>query len=148
MAERGCARSRTSSRLAASNDTNQGLKQNDDRRRKTIRVLAGSLFNYKELESLIGLSTSGPPRPDDVFKRGGLMKKARQLWAYIFSSYLTMTSAQGRHSPCPSQERPGMWFHIILLRTPWHLVSLYPRKVSASKGYMSPEMSITIMHYR
>ena len=79
MAERGCARSRTSSRLAASNDTNQGLKQNDDRRRKTIRVLAGSLFNYKELESLIGLSTSGPPRPDDVFKRGGLMKKARQL---------------------------------------------------------------------
>ena len=94
MAERGCARSRTSSRLAATEANDESLKPYDDRRRKTIRFLAGSLFNSKELESLVGLSTSGAPRPDDVFKRGGLMKKARQLqFISFFAISLRMTSA-------------------------------------------------------
>lgn len=78
MAERGCARSRTSSRLAANDAANDSMRPYDDRRRKIIRVLAGSLFNNSELDSLVRYSTSGEPGPNDIFKRGGLVKKVKE----------------------------------------------------------------------
>lgn len=88
MAERGCARSRTSSRLAVNDSGDDNLRPCDERRRKTVRAFAGSLFNTQELESLVRFSTSGPSRPADVFKRGGLMKKVKlQPNFHCFSSY-------------------------------------------------------------
>ncbi|KIJ50781.1 hypothetical protein M422DRAFT_245448 [Sphaerobolus stellatus SS14] len=81
MAERGSARIRTSARLLRSDPaaTEEILDLYDDRRRKAIRNLTGSLFNQGEFENLLRWSTSGNSRPDDVFRRGGLVKKTFTL---------------------------------------------------------------------
>ena len=79
MAERGSARIRTSARLLRSDPaaTEEILDLYDDRRRKAIRNLTGSLFNQGEFENLLRWSTSGNTRQDDVFRRGGLVKKVK-----------------------------------------------------------------------
>jgi len=79
MAERGSARIRTSARLLRSDPgtSDEILDLYDDRRRKAIRNLTGSLFNHGEFENLLRWSASGSSKPDDVFRRGGLVKKVR-----------------------------------------------------------------------
>lgn len=71
MTKRGGARSRTAARLLGHTPESSA----DSSRRKYIRNLASSLFNKGELEFLELYSNSGYPRCDDIFKRGGLVKK-------------------------------------------------------------------------
>ncbi|KAF8473792.1 Gti1/Pac2 family-domain-containing protein [Gautieria morchelliformis] len=107
MAERGCARSRTSSRLATNDASDENVRPHDSRHRRTIRLLAGSLFNADELENLVRMSISGESRINDVFKRGGLMKKTFSLslpgetWHVI--SYYTLEDALASRLPIPKE---------------------------------------------
>jgi len=109
MAQRGCARMRTSARaahnMATSNE--EGLSPSDDRHRKMLRSLTGSLFNEGELEELQQWFSSGMVRADDIFKRGGLIKKTftvaipGETWHLV--AYYTLEDVLAAKFPMPKE---------------------------------------------
>lgn len=103
MAKRGGARSRTAARLLGHSPDSSA----DSPRRKYIRNLASSLFNRGELEYLDMYSNSGYSRPDDIFRRGGLVKKTftitlpKETWHVV--AYYTLEDILDGRLTAPSE---------------------------------------------
>ncbi|GJJ05943.1 hypothetical protein Clacol_000130 [Clathrus columnatus] len=103
MTKRGGARSRTAARLLGHTPESSAESQ----RRKYIRNLGSSLFNRGELEYLEMYSNSGYSKSDDIFKRGGLIKKTytitlpKETWHVV--AYYTLEDVLNDRFTTPSE---------------------------------------------